>query len=226
MNTATKKVLAAALAVAALSACAATGGPGSAYMPPPIPEGKGRLTIQAGGINQLNFYIMDQATGEEVYEDMPRMASWSPSAFDSGVEQNRLTVDLDPGTYTVVVNTDIEDDVVIDDVVVTMGQEVYATARVGRFQIHFQGGDNLGPQIPFLIWDYNMTTVLGRGMTSSQVRRFIVPEGRYKVRIENSAGGLDTMRPLEVDFGRITQLMITTETQQDDTQDDQSDTSP
>ena len=50
VTTATHKLLAAALAVAALSACAATGGPSTAYMPPPIPEGKGRLTIQAGGI--------------------------------------------------------------------------------------------------------------------------------------------------------------------------------
>ena len=62
-----------------------------------------------------------------------------------------MTVDLDPGTYTVVVNTDIDDDVVIDDVVVQMGQEIYKTVRVGRFQVRFQGNSPFGSQMPFLI---------------------------------------------------------------------------
>jgi len=210
------RVIATALAAAWLSACASTGsGGGAAYMPPPIPEGKGRLSLQAAGINQLNFYIVDDATGDEVYEDMPRVSSWSPSAYDSGAEQNRLTVDLDPGTYTVVVNTDIDDDVVIDDVVVQMGQEIYKTVRVGRFQVRFQGASSFGSQIPFLIFDWNMSTILGRGMTSSEVRRFIVPEGRYKIRIENSASGFDIIKPVEVNFGRITQVNIRTQTQEE-----------
>ena len=210
------RVIATALAAVWLSACASTGsGGGAAYMPPPIPEGKGRLTLQAAGINQLNFYIVDDATGEEVYEDMPRVSSRSPSAYDSGAERNRLTVDLDPGTYTVVVNTDIDDDVVIDDVVVQMGQEIYKTVRVGRFQVRFQGASGFGSQMPFLIFDWNMSTILGRGMTSSEVRRLIVPVGRYKIRIENSASGFDVIKPVEVSFGRITQVMIPSATQEE-----------
>jgi len=132
-----------------------------------------------------------------------------------------LTVDLDPGTYTVVVNTDIDDDVVIDDVVVQMGQEVYKTVRVGRFQVRFQGASGFASQMPFLIFDWNMSTILGRGMTSSEVRRLIVPEGRYKIRIENSASGFDIIKPVEVTFGRITQVLIPAQTQ-DETAPDQS----
>ena len=216
-RSAISRLIVMALAAAWLSACASTSGSGgaSAYMPPPIAEGKGRLSLQAAGINQLNFYVVDDATGDEVYEDMPRMSSRSPSGYDSGAEENRLTVDLDPGTYTVVVNTDIEDDVVIEDVKVLMGQENYVNVRVGRFQVQFQGNALLGSQMPFLIWDWNMSTVLGRGMTSSEIRRFIVPEGRYKIRFENSSSGLDVIRPVEVNYGRITQVHITTPTQED-----------
>jgi hypothetical protein len=208
--------LAGLLACTWLAGCASTGaGGGAAYMPPPIPEGKGRLTLQAAGINELNFYVLDDATGDEVYEDMPRISSRSPSGYDSGAEDHNLTVDLDPGTYTVVVNTDIDDDVAIEGVEVLMGQERYETVRVGRFQVHFQGDNSPGAQTPFLIWDWNMSTVLGRGMTSGEVRRFIVPEGRYKIRIENSASGFDVIEPVEVNFGRITQVMIDTGTQEE-----------
>ncbi len=34
------------------------------YGPAPIPEGKGRLTLEAGGIPRLNFYIIDDETEE------------------------------------------------------------------------------------------------------------------------------------------------------------------
>ncbi len=213
----TLKMVVLALVAIWISACASTSGSGSgaAYLPPPIPEGQGRLSLQAAGINQLNIYIVDDATGEEVYEDMPRISSRSPSAYDSGAEQNRLTADLAPGTYTVIVNTDIDDDVVIDDVIVEMGQEKYVNVRVGRFQVHFQGGGQFGTQMPFLIFDWNMSTVLGRGMTSSEVRRFIVPEGRYKIRMENSSSGFDIIKPVEVNYGRITQVIISTPSQEE-----------
>ena len=212
-----RAVLAAAILMATgLLACASTtaGGGGGGYEPVPIPEGKGRLTLQAGGINQLNFYIEDAATGDEVYKDNPRMSARSPSAYDSGAEVPRLTVDLPPGTYTVVVNTDIDDDVEIDDVQVQMGQEIYVPVRVGRFQIQFQGGDTFGSQMPFLIMDFNMSAVLGKGMTSSEVKRFIVPEGRYKIRIENSPAGFDAQKRVDVNFGQITQVVISAEAPQ------------
>jgi hypothetical protein len=189
------------------SGCATTGG-GGQYLPPPIPEGKGRLILDAGGINQLNFYVLDQETEETVYETSPRMSGSSPGAYESGSEEFGLSVDLAPGTYTVVVNTDINKNVELKGVEVAMGQEGYLRVPVGRFQLIFSGGDQFGSQVPFLIMDYNMRSILGRGMTSSEVRHFIVPEGVYKIRMENLQAGLDEIRPVEVVYGRITPLNI------------------
>ena len=194
------------------SGCATTGG--SQNMPPPIPEGKGRLILDAGGINQLNFFVLDQETEEEVYESTPRMSASSPGAYESSSQEFGLSVDLVPGIYTVVVNTDIKKNVELKDVEVKMGLEVYQKVPVGRFQILFNGGDQFGAQMPFLIMDYSMRAVLGKGMTSSEVRHFIVPEDIYKIRIENSAASLDEIRPVEVVFGRITPLTISVATQQ------------
>lgn len=197
-----------ALAAACLlAACATTGGT-AAYGPPPIPEGKGRLRIEAGGINELNFYVEDAETGDIVYEDMPLAAAYSPSAYERSWSESRLVVDLDPGTYDVVVNTHIEESVVQRGVVVQMGQEVYAPVRVGRLQIVITGDQQMSRQIPFQFLDYNMRTVLGRGMTTGEVRYFILPVGRYKIRLENTADGIDEMRPVDVAFGRPTPLYI------------------
>jgi hypothetical protein len=193
--------------------CATTGG-SSQYLPPPIPEGKGRLILDAGGINQLNFYVLDQETEETVYETAPRMSGTLPGAYESSSQEFGLAVDLAPGTYTVVVNTDINKNIELKGVVVTMGQEGYLRVPVGRFQLIFSGGDQFGSQMPFLIMDYNMRTVLGRGMTSSEVRHFIVPEGVYKIRMENLQAGLDEIRPVEVVYGRITPLNLSVSTGQ------------
>ncbi|MCC7262606.1 MAG: hypothetical protein IT369_08815 [Candidatus Latescibacteria bacterium] len=197
------------------SGCATTGG-SSQYLPPPIPEGKGRLILDAGGINQLNFYVLDQETEETVYEAAPRGAASSPGAYESSSQEYGLSVDLPAGVYTVVVNTDIKKNIELKGVEVKMGQEVYQRVPVGRFQIIFSGGDQfgVGAQMPFLIMDYNMRTVLGRGITSTEVKHFIVPENVYKIRMENSQAGLDEIRPVEVVFGRITPLNITVGTVQ------------
>ena len=209
------------LAVAALicgsvlAGCAASQ-TGSQYGPQPIPEGKGRLFLEAGGIMQLNFYVLDEETGEEVYSDMPRVSAASPAGYESSWQENRLVVDLDPGTYQVVVNTDIRDDVVVPEVVVTMGQETHTPIGVGRFMVLFSGGDQFGAQMPFLIMDYGMRTVLGKGITSSQVKHFIVPEGRYKIRMEQIAAGLDEMRPVDVVFGRVTPIRIDVQAPQEE----------
>ena len=117
-----------------------------------------------------------------------------------------IQVDLDPGTYRIEVNTDIKQSVTIEDVVVVMGEEVFKRVPVGRFQILFTGGEGFGSQVPFLIMDYNMRTVLGNGMTSTEVRHFVVPEGVYKIRIENSPTGLDEIKHLEVFFNRVTPI--------------------
>ena len=198
-----------------LWSCATTSGSGGRqYGPEPIPEGKGRLFLQAGGINELNFYVEDQVTGEEVYVDMPRLGASSPSAYETGSQENRLVTDLDPGIYKVVVNTDVKDNVVVEDVQIKLGEEKHVQIQVGRFQLT-TAGPGLGGRMPFLIMDYRMRTVLGRAMTSTQVRHFIVPTGSYKIRMENSPAGLDEMRSVDVGFGRITHVRIDTEPTQE-----------
>ena len=195
------------------SGCATTSGGGGG--PAPIPEGMGRLILDAGGINKLNFYVTDQDTDEEVYSDTPRLSASSPSYYEMGAQEFRLMCDISPGLYTVVVNTDIVDNVEIRDVEVGLGVEKYVPVNVGRFAVRFSGGEELGRQIPFLIMDYNMRTVLGKGMTSPEIRYFIAPAGRsYKVRIENSPSGLDEVRPVEVTFGGIHHITIESESQQ------------
>ncbi len=192
-----------------ITGCATTGG-SSAYLPPPIPEGQGRLFLMTGGINDVNFMIIDDETEDEVYSQTPRMSARSPIAYESGLQSGMpIQIDLDPGTYRIEVNTDIKQSVTIEDVVVKMGEEVYKTVQVGRFQVLFNGGDGFGSQVPFLIMDYNMRTVLGNGMTSPDVRHFVVPVGIYKLRIENSPTGMDEIKHLEVFFNRVTPIAFT-----------------
>ncbi|MFH1566666.1 MAG: hypothetical protein ABIL09_01610 [Gemmatimonadota bacterium] len=212
------RLLAAAFLVAAgvwLGGCASTTGAGGAYGgPPPIPEGMGRIWLEAGGINELNFYITDQETDEEVYSDTPRLGAGSPVAYESGSQVNRLRADLTPGLYTIIVNTDIDDRVEVRDVELGLGEEKYIPVPVGRFTVRVT--DNSGPlQVPFLISDYGMRAVLGKGMTSTMVRHFIVPAGRvYKISIENLPAGVHEIRPLEVTYGGSpTQIEIDLRTQ-------------
>ncbi len=198
-------VLPAALLV--FGGCASTGsGSGGGYGPPPIPEGKGRLMLETGGINEVNFYVLDEETGEEVHSETPRLSASSPIGFESGYRTLPQFVDLDPGTYLVVVNTDV-DDSVEKTVEVLMGQEVYVTIPIGRFQVIFSDAQGRS-QVPFLIYDYNLSTMLGRGMTSTEVRYFILPVGEYKVRIENSPSGLDEIRPVQVNMGQTQNILI------------------
>lgn len=187
--------------------CAATTGGTDPNTPSPIPEGMGRLHLEAGGIPQLNFFIIDQETDEEVYADTPLAAASSPSSYQTGAEENRLRVDLPPGSYNVVVNTHIEDDVEVRDVEIVMGEDRYVTIPVGRFQVRFLGAEGAPQQVPFLILDYRGSSLLGKGMTSLGIRHFVLPAGRaYKIRI--SPTGIDEIRPLKVSFGSVTQLTI------------------
>ncbi len=207
-NRSRRWLLGAPLAACLLLACASTQGGGeAAYGPPPIPEGKGRLFLEAGGIQELNFFVEDAETGEIVYEDMPRASAFSPSAFERSWTENRLVADLDPGTYDITVNTDISDSIVERGVEIQMGQESHIVVRVGRIQVLITGGQGFS-QIPFLFMDYTMRTVLGRGMTSGELRYFILPVGSYKIRLENSPSGLDEIRSFEVAFGRPTPVPI------------------
>jgi hypothetical protein len=192
--------------VVALGGCASTGS-GASYGPPPIAEGMGRLMLETGGINEVNFYVLDNETGDEVYAESPRSAASSPIGYESGYGAFPQYVDLPPGSYLVVVNTDVEDSVE-KEVEIYMGQEAYVTIPIGRFQlIFFEGSERR--QVPFLIYDYNLRTVLGRGMTSTEVRYFIVPTGEYKVRIENLASsGSDEIRPVQVNMGQTQNIII------------------
>jgi hypothetical protein len=163
--------------------------------------------LETGGINQVNFYVLDDETGEEVYAETPRALARSPIGYETSYGSLPQFVDLPPGKYLVVVNTDIEDSVE-REVEVRMGQETHATIPIGRFQlIFFEGTERR--QMPFLIYNYNLRTVLGRGMTSTEVRYFIVPTGEYKVRIENlTSSGRDEIRPVQVNMGQTQNILI------------------
>ena len=197
----------AVLTAAGLAGCAASssrthGGPA------PIPEGMGRLVLQTGGINEVNFYVIDQATDEEVYSESPRLPGTSPRGYERGGFRKPQSFDLPPGQYTVVVNTDVKDPVEIRDVDVVLGETRYVQVPVGRFQLVYFDNSGTRRQMPFLIYDYSLGAVLGRGMTSTEVRYFIVPVGNYKVRVENSSSGLDEIRPVEVTYGRTQNITI------------------
>ena len=84
-----------------------------------------------------------------------------------------------------------------------MGLEVHIPVLVGRVQIFVTGGQGGPSQIPFLFMDYTMRSVLGRGMTSTELRYFILPVGRYKIRLENSPSGIDEMRSLGVNAAEL-----------------------
>ena len=185
--------------------CATTGGSGS--LPPPIPEGKGHLVLEAGGINQMNFYVIDQETEELVFSYTPRPSARSPSAFERGTEKFGLHTYLDPGIYTVVVNTDFEESIEVPDQEVKLGEVAWVPVQVGRFMLNVTR-NGTPVQVQFLLYDYNMRTVLGRGMTSTQVRHFITRPGIYKVRIEMLGAGIDQHTLVEVGMGRVTPVNI------------------
>jgi hypothetical protein len=177
-------------------------------LPPPIPEGKGHLILEAGGINQLNWFVIDQETEEQVFADTPRPASTSPSAFERSITENRLHTYLDPGIYTIVVNTDLSrDSIEIPDVEVVLGEEKWVPIQVGRFMLNVTRS-GIPTQVRFLIFDYQMRSVLGEGMTSTQVRHFIVRPGIYKVRIAMLSAEIDHIRDVEVSMGRVTPIFI------------------
>lgn len=185
--------------------CATTGGSGS--LPPPIPEGKGHLVLEAGGINQMNFYVIDQETEELVFSYTPRPSARSPSAFERGTEKFGLHTYLDPGIYTVVANTDFEDSIEIPDQEIKLGEVTWVPVQVGRFMLNVTR-NGTPAQVQFLLYDYSLRTVLGRGMTSTQVRHFIARPGIYKVRIEMLGAGIDQITDVEVGMGRVTPVHI------------------
>jgi hypothetical protein len=196
--------LATALGMAGCAASSGTMQGGAAR----IPAGLGRLVLETGGCGQVNFYVLNLATEAEVYSETPRQPGSSPAGYERGGQTVPQMCDLPPGHYSVVVNTDVNDPVQISDVEVVVGETRYASVPVGRFQLMYYDQTGTRGQVPFLIYDYGLNAVLGRGMTSTEAKYFIVPAGNYKVRLENTPSGMDEIRPVQVSFGGTQNISI------------------
>ena len=187
--------------------CASTTG-GGAAQGPVIPEGKGHLILEAGGIRQMNFTVINQETEEEVYNFDMRPSAYSPSFYERGNEAFELQAFLDPGLYTVFANTDFDQTIEIPDVQINVGEETHKTVQVGRFMLNVTNSGT-PVQVPFVLYDYNnMSNLLGKGMTSTQVRHFIAQTGIYKIRIEQLEAGIDAIRDVTVAMGRVIPIRI------------------
>ena len=193
--------------ILALGGCASSTG----SAPPTIPEGQGHLILEAGLINQVNWYVIDQETEDEVHASMLRPNARSPSAYERGYQPNTLHTYLDPGIYTVFVVTDFGEPLEYADIEIRLGEETHVPIRIGKFMLNFTI-DGEARQMRFLLWDYSFRHVIGEGMTSTQVRHYITQPGRYKVRIEQLASGLDEQHDVEVSQGRVTPLNINVDT--------------
>ncbi|MFH1008892.1 MAG: hypothetical protein V1800_15560 [Candidatus Latescibacterota bacterium] len=189
-----------------IAGCASTGGGERAV--PVIPVGKGYLVLDAGGIEELNFSVFNQESGEK-----------ADQRYDG------LDTYLDPGRYRVEVETDFTYEefkkVVLDDIIIVEGQENHVRVPVGRFMVNVTqqtdpGSSSSGrAQFPFRVYDFGRKTVLlDRGMTSTQSRHFIAPVGMYKVeltpRVSGESGSYTEhiLRPIEIRFGWVEPLMI------------------
>ena len=195
-----------ALTLAGLIAgCAASS---EVKLPPPLPEGKGQLLIEAGGIMELNFSVIDQETQEVVYSTSPRPSPLSPSAFQRQLRESQLKAYLDPGIYTLVVNTDFESDIIeVVDIEIVQGERKWVSVQIGSFMV-IVTRDNQPEQARFVVYDYNMRSILGQGMTSTQVRHFVARPGIYKLRIENMAMQTDVIREFRVNMGSVYPVRI------------------
>jgi len=176
--------------------------------PPPIPEGKGQLLIEAGGIMELNFSVINQETQEVAYSVSPRPSPLSPSAFQRQLRESQLRAYLDPGVYTLVVNTDLKSDIIeVPDVEIVLGERKWVPVQIGRF-MPIVTRENRPEQVRFVVYDYQMRAILGQGMSSTQVRHFVARPGIYKLRIENLSMGTDVIRDFRVNMGSVSPVRI------------------
>ncbi len=213
-----------AVGVFLLLGCASTGKSSKESRWETIPEGKGHLILEAGGIPELDFRIVDQATDDVVVKHVGRGSGWarSPRTYEKSFQESGLQEFVDPGVYKVVVDTDLDrdDPIVIEDVVITAGQRKYIRIPVGRFsvivtQISGSGDTQTSRkvQMPFTVLDYGLDTVLmTRGMTSTQVKYFVVPVGAYRVKLERRGPrGTDSqqhIKDLAIKFGQVWPVQI------------------
>ena len=201
---------------AAVVGCATGSGGGGGFT---IPEGKGMLVLETGGIDRLTYRIFDQATDQEV-ENVVGRAGWaaSPRAYERSAAGPALFHFLAPGLYRLEVDTDLDRDasIVIEDVEVVLGQQRYARVPIGRFSVSaVRVGETsegtrqeLPQQMPFRIYDYGLDNILGTGMTSTRVKHFVAREGEiYKIRMDARTGAAmelsDQIKEVSVQFGRV-----------------------
>ncbi|HID94659.1 MAG TPA: hypothetical protein EYP53_01190 [Candidatus Latescibacteria bacterium] len=182
------------LAVFLVVGCAAFE-PAREVSPPQIPAGKRMLVLDSGGIESLNFAVFDRKTNEKV------------------LETYGLTAYLSPGTYRIVIQTDLDQPVVIDSVEIAEAEEMHVRVPLGQFLITVyedildQQGNvskRITPHPRFSIYDYEFRKVLGKGTILSPVKRYIVPVGDYKVSIYlpgTNEGRI--VRIAEVRFGSV-----------------------
>ncbi|MCD6169080.1 MAG: hypothetical protein J7J76_00785 [Candidatus Latescibacteria bacterium] len=162
--------------------------------PPSIPAGKSMIVLEAGGVESLNFGIFDQNTGEKV------------------VETAGLTAFVPPGIYKLVVQTDIDQPVVIDSVKIQTELEKHIEIPVGRFimTVSEQYTDEQGEEKTrrvrprFTIYDYTLSRPLAKGITTFPPKRYVLPIGDYKVSIE-LPGTFEQriIKEAKIRFGRI-----------------------
>ena len=192
---------------------------GGEAQPPPIPAGMGQIVLDASGIALLNYKIVDQATGKEVIVEQGRgRRAMSIRAVERGTEMSNLQKFVQPGTYKILVETDLERDqeVEIDDIQVGAGETKYVRVPVGQFSliVTLSSSDPNTPasqvQYPFKIWDYSKREFLGRGMTSTQIKYFVAREGLYKVSIEPNPGSNlgEFIQDVRVQAGRVFPVRI------------------
>ncbi|NKB69605.1 MAG: hypothetical protein GKR89_21250 [Candidatus Latescibacteria bacterium] len=156
----------------------------------------------------MNFTVINQETEDDVHSFEGRPSAYSPSFYERGNEPFEMQAFLDPGLYTIFVNTDFDQTIEIADVQINVGEPTYKTVQVGRFMLNVTNSGT-PVQVPFVLYDYNnMSNLLGKGMTSTQVRHFIAQTGIYKVRIEQLEAGIDAIRDVTVDMGRVIPIRI------------------
>ena len=161
-------------------------------LPTTVPS-EGKLVLDAGGVPRLVFVVLDQVTDEKILDGYG------------------LEVYLRPGLYQVIVQTDLNDSIVISGVKVRAGQETHIQVPVGRFSILvFQDGKRVSTR--FTVFDYGFDRVLKNDVSSTRVEHYVGRVGKYKVRVELRSASEDgsanmgfsyQVKEMEVKFGKM-----------------------
>jgi hypothetical protein len=170
---------------------------GCAEKDPASSSATGVLVLETGGLLGLDFEAVNQRSGE-------RFAS-APQGNGGGV--TAAYIDLYPAVYTVIVPLDFDQEVTIDDVTILEGEYTYVPVPVGCLVVSaLQNGEAVN--VPFYVYNYQMTEVLGSGETLS-VDRTILPLGSYKVALLKPSRQPDQIQSVQVTFGRRSTVEFT-----------------